>query len=129
MALAKTMRADLVIEHVLVPPTPVVSDVGVFPQAYEELQAEMRAQATKNLRGLLAKARKAGVRATALLVRGVPDREIVRTARSKKSDLVVLGTHGRTGFTRLLLGSVASRVVATAPCPVLTVRSDRSRRR
>jgi GT2 family glycosyltransferase len=60
----------------------------------------------------------------------VPDAlAIVRTARSKKSDLVVLGTHGRTGFTRLLLGSVASRVVATAPCPVLTVRSDRSRRR
>lgn len=117
------------IEHVLVPPMPMVSDVGVFPRAYEELEAQMRAEATRNLRALLARARKAGVRATALLVRGVPDREIVRTARTKKADLLVLGTHGRAGLARLFLGSVASRVIASAPCPVLTVPPDRSGRR
>jgi len=52
----------------------------------------------------------------------VADEQIVRAARSKKADVIVLGTHGRTGLARLFLGSVASRVVTAAPCPVLTVR-------
>jgi nucleotide-binding universal stress UspA family protein len=46
----------------------------------------------------------------------------VRAARSKRADVLVLGTHGRTGLPRFFLGSVAARVLATAPCPVLTVR-------
>jgi nucleotide-binding universal stress UspA family protein len=47
---------------------------------------------------------------------------IVRTARALRADVIVMGTHGRTGVTRVVLGSVASRVVATAACPVLPVR-------
>jgi nucleotide-binding universal stress UspA family protein len=123
------LHAGFVIEHVLVPPTPLVSEIGVFPRAYEELEAQMRAEATRNLRRLLARAKKAGIRATALLVRGIAEREIVRSARAKKADLLVLGTHGRTGVARLFLGSVASRVIASAHCPVLTVPSNRSGRR
>lgn len=49
---------------------------------------------------------------------------IVRYAQRHGADLVVLGTHGRTGVTRALIGSVAERVVRTAPCPVLTVRRE-----
>jgi universal stress protein A len=52
----------------------------------------------------------------------VPHKEIVRLARSKRVDLIVIGTHGRTGLARFFLDSVAARVVSTAPCPVLTVR-------
>jgi nucleotide-binding universal stress UspA family protein len=52
----------------------------------------------------------------------VPHERIAQAARSKKADLVVIGTHGRTGFAKLFLGSVASRVLTIAPCPVLTVR-------
>ena len=48
--------------------------------------------------------------------------QIARAAKSKKADLIVIGTHGRTGLAKFFLGSVASRVVAAAPCPVLTVR-------
>jgi nucleotide-binding universal stress UspA family protein len=48
---------------------------------------------------------------------------IVRTARALRADLIVMGTHGRTGVTRVVLGSAAARVVATASCPVLTVRA------
>jgi nucleotide-binding universal stress UspA family protein len=62
---------------------------------------------------------------TATVVRairgGVPAREIVTYAREHRIDLIILGTHGRTGMSRALLGSVAERVVRTAPCPVLTV--------
>jgi nucleotide-binding universal stress UspA family protein len=52
---------------------------------------------------------------------GDPAEEIVRYARTRGIDLIVVGTHGRSGFTRLLMGSVAERVLRQAPCPVLTV--------
>jgi nucleotide-binding universal stress UspA family protein len=52
-----------------------------------------------------------------------PANEILRYAKSAKIDLIVMGTHGRTGLGRIVLGSVAEAVVRAAPCPVLTVRS------
>ena len=52
---------------------------------------------------------------------------IVDTARKLSADLIVIGTHGRTGLSRLMIGSVAERVVRTAPCPVLTVPSARGK--
>jgi nucleotide-binding universal stress UspA family protein len=60
------------------------------------------------------------VRATPLLLEGVPHEMIARAAR--KADLLVIGTHGRSGLAKLFVGSVASRLVTMAPCPVLTVR-------
>jgi nucleotide-binding universal stress UspA family protein len=74
------------------------------------------------LSALQARARKAGVKAVTLLLDGVAHEQIARAAKSKKADLIVIGTHGRTGLAKFFLGSVASRVVAAAPCPVLTVR-------
>jgi len=53
---------------------------------------------------------------------GVPHVEIVRFARDKKCELIVMGTHGHTGLKHALIGSVAEKVVRTADCPVLTVR-------
>ena len=50
-------------------------------------------------------------------------REILHTAREIDADLIVLGTHGRTGVGRLLMGSVAEAVLRKAPCPVLTVKT------
>lgn len=57
------------------------------------------------------------------VVAGDPASEILRRARTHGIDLVVVGTHGRTGLKHLVLGSVAERVVRQAPCPVLVVRS------
>ncbi len=57
-----------------------------------------------------------------LVVRGVPFVEIIRTAKEKGADLVIIGTHGRTGIDHMLFGSTAEKVVRKAPCPVLTVR-------
>jgi nucleotide-binding universal stress UspA family protein len=57
-----------------------------------------------------------------VLVNGSPSEQIARLARSKRADLIVIGTHGRTGLAKFFLGSVANRVVSTATCPVLTVR-------
>jgi nucleotide-binding universal stress UspA family protein len=59
---------------------------------------------------------------TAIATSDSPAEAIVEYARTHEIDLVVMGTHGRSGMARLLVGSVAERVVRTAPCPVLTVR-------
>jgi nucleotide-binding universal stress UspA family protein len=53
---------------------------------------------------------------------GTPFHEIIRSAREKDIDLIVMGTHGRSGLAHVLLGSVTEKVVRKAPCPVLTVR-------
>ena len=53
---------------------------------------------------------------------GTPFHEIIRCARDRDVDLIVMGTHGRSGLAHVLLGSVAEKVVRKAPCPVLTVR-------
>jgi hypothetical protein len=60
---------------------------------------------------------------------GVPDEEIVELARTSHADLIVLGTHGRTGLARLLMGSTAERVVRHACCPVMVVRQFERERR
>ena len=56
------------------------------------------------------------------VVRGVPFVEIIRTAKEKNADMIVIGTHGRTGIDHMLFGSTAEKVVRKSPCPVLTVR-------
>jgi nucleotide-binding universal stress UspA family protein len=56
------------------------------------------------------------------MVHGVPFHEILETAKSQNVDLIVMGTHGRTGLEHIFLGSVAEKVVRLAPCPVLIAR-------
>ncbi|HEY1252691.1 MAG TPA: universal stress protein [Thermoanaerobaculia bacterium] len=121
--LAKANSAALWITHVAVPPVPISPNGYVLPRVYDEMDAAIRADASKHLRRLLVLAQKAGVRGRTLLLRGAPSEALARAARGRRADLMVLGTHGRTGVARFLVGSVASRVVATAPCPVLTVRA------
>ena len=122
LALAREERAELVLVHVLATVMPMVGDGYVSPQTFDDLQRSMRAQAQKQLDRLLAKAKAARVRARGLLYEGVAADAIARAARSQRAKLIVMGTHGRTGLTRLFMGSVAERVIGTAPCPVLTVR-------
>lgn len=64
---------------------------------------------------------------TAEVIHGLPATAIVRHAANIGADLIVMGTHGRGGVAHLLLGSVAERVVRTAPCPVLTIREQPAR--
>ncbi len=122
IARAKADRAQLLIVHVLSPAVPMAGEGYISPKVYDDLESSARNYAKKRLAALQAKARAAGAKAVTLLMDGVADQQIVRAARSKKADLIVIGTHGRTGLAKFFLGSIASRVVATAPCPVLTVR-------
>ena len=120
--MAKGNRAELLLVHVLPPAVPMMADGYVSPQVYEDMANATRAYGQKHLTALVRKAKQAGVRVKSLLLEGIPHERIATAARSKKADLLVIGTHGRTGLAKLFLGSVASRVLAVAPCPVLTVR-------
>ena len=120
--MAKTNRAELLLAHVLAPVVLMAGDGYISPTVYEEIEASARAGAQKQLDRLAAKVKKAGVRTRTLLMDGAAHEQITRAARSKRADLVVIGTHGRTGLAKFFLGSVAGRVVSTASCPVLTVR-------
>jgi nucleotide-binding universal stress UspA family protein len=122
VAEARADRAELLLVHVLSAVTPLVGDEYMSPQTYADVQQSMQDHAQKQLDKLVARAKAAGARVRGLVLDGVAAETIVRTARSKHADVIVMGTHGRTGFARLLMGSVAERVVGTAPCPVLTVR-------
>ena len=119
---ARDAHATLTIVHVMTPYVPIALDQYVGPETWEQIETDARKWATTRLNALASRAKAAGVRAKVLLCEGQAAREVTRLARKMHADEIVIGTHGRTGFAKLLLGSVASRIVATSTCPVLTVR-------
>ena len=121
LELAKDHRAELVLVHAFALPLQMMGEAYIPPDAYAQIEASKRAWAKKGLDKLIAKAKKAGVRARGLVLEGTPYDRITRAARSNRTDLIVMGTHGRTGLTKLFW-SVAARVLSTATCPVMTVR-------
>lgn len=88
---------------------------------YLEMLSE---EATSALQSALVELQDAGISAEYVALRGSPDEVIVKFAKDKKADLIVIGTHGRTGLAHWALGSVAERVVQHAHCPVLTVKEE-----
>lgn len=62
------------------------------------------------------------IRTEPIVEKGTPFVEIIKAARDRQADLIVMGTHGRTGLEHILIGSVAERVIQRAPCPVLSIR-------
>jgi nucleotide-binding universal stress UspA family protein len=121
LEMAKTQKAKLVLVHVREPVTQL--SAYLTPATYEQVEQAAETAARKQFDGLLARAKKAGVTAADLSTDGIPSEQIIAEAKRQKADIIVMGTHGRTGMQKLLLGSVAERVVAGAPCPVLTVRA------
>ena len=91
----------------------------MLKEPYDNLQSG----AAEELRRF-AEARFTGVELKLQVREGDPSREIIRAAADLGADLIVLGTHGRTGVAHLLIGSVAEKVVRKSPVPVLTVRGE-----
>ena len=121
---ARINHAPLLILHVLNPLMP--PDIGkrsVAPPTYRELHKAWRMWALKQLTRLTTRARAAKVESASLVREGAEATEIARLARSRRAAMIVMGTHGRSGVRRVFLGSVATRVLSLAPCPVLTVRA------
>lgn len=120
--LANSLDARLIILHVLAPVTPTVPEQFIDAVTIDRLEEQMREWAARQLTRLARAATKAGVTSRTMMREGDAVREITRAARATRANLIVVGTHGRRGLPKLFLGSVAERVVATASCPVVTVR-------
>ena len=91
-------------------------------QAPEALAQEMAAEAERQLRTLIPAEVRAGLDWDMVIRSGMPFLEIIRFAREQSVDLIVIGTHGRSGVEHIIFGSTAEKVVRKAPCPVLSVK-------
>jgi nucleotide-binding universal stress UspA family protein len=106
-SLARDHGALLILLHVIVP-----TEDSWFQQDAAEVREKLNQMPMPG----------AEVRVDRRLIEGIPASEILRVAAETNADLIVLGTHGRTGVARALLGSVAEQVVRRASCPVLTLK-------
>jgi len=118
-SLARDYGARLVLVHVAEPPVPIYNDGPVLPPAQTNKEP-----LREKLHELMKRDPK--VQAEHQLFEGDAALEILRLADEAKCDLIVMGTHGRTGLGRLLMGSVAEQVMRKASCPVLTVKTPMS---
>jgi nucleotide-binding universal stress UspA family protein len=124
--LARLLGAEIVLAHVVSPlaaPLGFAADIYVPPHLYQQLLDDADRDAHDRLTRLGERRATASVKVTTRVEHGIAADGILRLAREGAGDIVVLGTHGRTGLGRVLLGSVADRVVRLAPCPVVTVRA------
>lgn len=124
--LARKFGAEMTVVHVDQPLAPVMLTPefgpGIDAGTMSRIAEEQRLLAQRELDKIAARLRDGGIKTKSLLRVGAPFLEIIRTAQSEGADLIVMGTHGRTGLAHVLMGSVAERVVQKAPCAVLTVR-------
>ena len=121
-SLARDYNARLILLHVIPPPMVIYAGGPVPAETWpsvEEVKEKLR-----NMEG-----RTHHVRVESTVLEGDPVDMILRAAEETHSDVIVMGTHGRTALTRLLLGSVAESVIRKAPCPVLTAKPDLERKK
>jgi nucleotide-binding universal stress UspA family protein len=92
----------------------------------QQYLADLLKTASSQLADLKGRAERRGIVATTRMATGIPSEEVITAARAEDSDLIVVGTKGKTGLAHVLLGSTAERVIRGAPCPVLAVRTEPS---
>jgi len=126
LSLAAKLGASVELLHVVEDP---IASGAWGAEAYvvnvPDLITELEADAKRRLASIKAGYEAHGVPIETSVVTGSPARTIVALAEGQECRLIVMGTHGRSGLSHMLLGSVAERVVRTAPCPVLTVRAEK----
>jgi nucleotide-binding universal stress UspA family protein len=121
LSFAKEFGAVVVLLHVVPEPPRLAEayEMGYTPERFIKAATE---EANRLMADMQAKAADWKVTLLPRIRQGVEFREIIAAAREEEADLIVMGTHGRTGLAHALIGSVAEKVVRKAPCPVLTVR-------
>jgi len=118
--LAKTFGAEIELMYVFQPPFHLgLEEVPLSSATADHHFEALRRDAAEAMDKLVKELEASGAKVKRVEVDGEPHQKI--TERSRGVDMIVMGTHGRTGLPRFLLGSVAERVVRTAHCPVLTV--------
>lgn len=120
--LAQRLGEGIALVHVIDEGFYYVSPVGVPPVPATYL-SELEQRLLDHLAGVAASVREAGVPCESVIRRGQAAPQVLAYLDEVKPSMVVMGTHGRTGWKHALLGSVAERVVQRAPCPVLVVPS------
>jgi nucleotide-binding universal stress UspA family protein len=120
IALAQQLQARLTLLHVL-DMTPVTMG-ELTPAVTATYLDDLETDAQQLLQASLERVQRAGLRGDALLANGTPAQAIMDTASAQGVDLILMGTHGRTGLAHVFLGSVAEHVVRQAPCPMLVIR-------
>ncbi len=121
--LAKRFGARIVVLHAYHVDIAVVSPMAggyALPQGFYE---DLRSRATAQVEKLAKEAAAEGIEATGIAIQESDAVAIAAQSESLPADLIVMGTRGLTGLKHVVLGSVAERVVRTAPCPVLTVKA------
>jgi len=119
-SLACSWRASLTVLSVAEFPPGLNPDYPVNQQYLAELLKQVSSQVVD----LKVRAERRGIAVTTRVATGIPSEEVITAARAEDSDLIVVGTRGKTGLAHILLGSTAERVIRGAPCPVLTVRTE-----
>jgi universal stress protein A len=119
--LAHGLGGEIIVLHVTVD-TPLYGEGLMNRKEVREVYEAARKWAASTLEERVAVIREHGLAARFLLKTGVPHAEIVEVAAAEGADYIVIGTRGRGGLERAFLGSVADRVIRTAPCPVVSIR-------
>ena len=128
--LAQCMKADLVFLHVIPEEEGKIMEEIIGEGAVVQISKGIRENVVKDRQKKLkdqydmvvSREIKSVLRVEEITRIGVPFLEIIKVAKEKEVDLIVMGTHGRTGLAHVLIGSVAEKVVHHANCPVLTVK-------
>ena len=122
LSFARDYKAKLVLMHVV--------NEAIFSEglslaraiAPEALGQEMADEADRRLKMLIPADQRAGLDVEMVILHGMPFLEVIRYAKANDVDLIVIGTHGRSGMDHIIFGSTAEKVVRKAPCPVLSVK-------
>jgi len=121
--LAKTYQSRLLILHVTPEPVhPEQLSIYLPPEKLEELKVSQKEEFERQLNTRYLQKLEGFKDYQVFFKEGEPFLEIIHLARKEAADLIVMGTHGRTGLDHVLFGSTAEKVVRKSPCPVLTVR-------
>ncbi len=124
IGLAKRNKATLTIISVVPAEFMTPTDIDFVMITRETVVEKEMQEAEKHAKMVKDAAQKEGVDASAFVMSGRPADAIVEAAKDRKADLIVVGSHGRSGLDKLLMGSVAERVIVMAPCAVLVVKKN-----
>lgn len=122
-SLAEKYGASIYVLHVL-ENIPILA-IHALDLTLERIEKNMAENAKIQLEKIVKENLKTKNKVQIFIRKGVVDEEIVKFADEKKVDLIVMGTHGRTGIEYTLLGSIAEKIVRRAKCPVLTVKPEK----
>jgi nucleotide-binding universal stress UspA family protein len=120
--MARKEGAELIVAHVYEPPASLGTSGVADDFIQSDLEDKVQKDVANQLEAVLARARAEGLRVRGEILAGHAPKRLAEFAEKSGAALLVVGTHGRTGLKKLVTGSIASQVIATAPCPVLTVR-------